>query len=99
MKKVEHHKEYIYPTERRVGYLNKVSVLGSELPWYPSDTSTRGHYIVLMGFDNEGYAYVIDPHYEDEKFGYHKLCGEELLEAIYSNHDVGWVLQSEYLHE
>lgn len=81
-----------YHTQWRRGHLNANTVIPALLPYYPS-TATTGHYVVIMGYDLHGNAYLIDPHYNDVYFGYHKIDGSILLDAMRAHS--GWFLQSE----
>ena len=42
----------------------------------------RGHFIVITGFD-DNYFYYNDPHWDDRKFGKHKIGKGRLIAAIF----------------
>jgi hypothetical protein len=82
-----------YHTQRRSGHLNAPIVKPAVLPYYPS-SATTGHYVLVIGYDLQGNAYLLDPHYNDSYFGFHKVDGNILLDANRAHSYPGWFLQS-----
>jgi hypothetical protein len=78
------------------GHLNAPIVKPAVLPYYPS-TATTGHYVLVIGYDLLDNAILLDPHYDDRYFGFHKVDGNILLDANRAHQFPGWFLQSNLL--